>query len=51
MSLDIVGILHLRLKATIVTSILLQKPHKQMEFFHKNKFCQKLDPLQVSLST
>ena len=37
--LDIARILYLPLKVTITTNVLVQKPHKQIEFFHKNKFC------------
>ena len=38
-------------KATIATSILVQKPHKQVAFFYKNKFCWKLDALQINSIT
>ena len=36
--LDIARILRLPVKVTIATSILVEKSHKQMGFFHKNKF-------------
>ena len=49
-ALDIAGILHLPLKNKITTSILVQKPHKQMQFFHKKLFWYKLDALKVYLS-